>query len=397
MTGMTAAVGVRWRTWWRQWPSWVGRAAVIWAVGYAGFGLVCTLSGTPLLYAGPHPGPVALGWAVTAVGTLAAAVGTAVVRHGPRPILRVLLWMVCALAGIAAFGLLMDVITLAFGQGVDGAAAVANHVLAAAGALLLAATARSVRRLRAVSEAPAPTAASKRVQLAACAGTAAFLPYAVMKLIWALGGTFAGVSGEEMLAVSKRNGASGIWLTLESWGMDATVLLATLGVFLLWGLVRPWGQVFPRWTLGLRGRRVPRWLPLTPAVIGAASLAPYGVLGSAYCALASAGVVNMRRGDFPSSSDALLVAWIGVAAFAVYGVALTLAAHSYWRRIRPHDREDRGRSSKDIIRRPWVRGAPAPPDTTRAESVLPAETQSRGSPLRSADPLHPLEAQNGPS
>ncbi|MEU6420540.1 hypothetical protein [Streptomyces spiralis] len=336
---MTAAVGARWRTWWRQWPLWVGRATVIWAVGYAGFGLACTLSSTPLLYAGPRPGPVALGWAVTAVGALAAAVGTAVVRHGSRPVLRVLLWMVCALAGIAAFGLLMDVITLAFGQGVDSAAAAANHVLAAAGALLLAATARSVRRLPAVSEAPAPTAASKQVQLAACAGTAAFLPYAVMKLIWALGGTFAGVSGEEMLAVSQRNGASGIWLTLESWGMDATVLLATLGVFLLWGLVRPWGQVFPRWTLGLRGRRVPRWLPLTPAVIGAASLVPYGVLGSAYCALASAGVVNMRRGDFPSSSDALLVAWIGVAAFAVHGVALALAARSYWRRTRPHEHE----------------------------------------------------------
>ncbi|GAB2604827.1 hypothetical protein GCM10027168_42200 [Streptomyces capparidis] len=52
-----------------------------------------------------------------------------------------------------------------------------------------------------------------------------------------------------MLAISKRNGASEIWLTPESWGLDATVLLAALGVFLLWGLVRPWGQTFPRWTL----------------------------------------------------------------------------------------------------------------------------------------------------
>ncbi|MBO0913033.1 hypothetical protein J1C73_01485, partial [Streptomyces laculatispora] len=66
-----------------------------------------------------------------------------------------------------------------------------------------------------------------------------------MKLVWVSGGTFAGVSGDEMLAVSRRNGASGIWLTLESWGLDGTVLLAALGVFLLWGLVRPWGQGEP--------------------------------------------------------------------------------------------------------------------------------------------------------
>jgi hypothetical protein len=240
--------------------------------------------------------------------------------------------VVCVAAGTAAFGLLMDVITLVFGQGVDNGVAAANHALAAAGVLLLAATARSVRRTPDAPVVPAPSAAPGSVQLAACAGTAAFLPYAAMKLTWALGGTFAGMTGEEMLTISKRNGASGIWLTLESWGLDGTALLAALGVFLLWGLVRPWGQVFPRWTLWLRGRRVPRWLPLVPALIGAATLAPYGVFGVGYVALATAGVVTMRRGDFHSSSDALLVAWIGMVAFAVYGVALIVAARSYWLR-----------------------------------------------------------------
>ncbi|MCM2422702.1 hypothetical protein [Streptomyces sp. RKAG293] len=69
-----------------------------------------------------------------------------------------------------------------------------------------------------------------------------------------------------MLAVSQWNGASGIFLTLESWGLDSTALLSGLGVSLLWGLVRPWGQVFPRWTLFLHGRPVPRWFPLAPAL-----------------------------------------------------------------------------------------------------------------------------------
>ncbi|ESU48943.1 transcription elongation factor NusA [Streptomyces sp. HCCB10043] len=181
---------------------------------------------------------------------------------------------------------------------------------------------------------PKPSAAPRSVQLTAWAGTLAFLPYTAMKTYWASGGTFAGVTGEEMLAVSERNGASGIFLTLESWGLDPTALLAVLGVFLLWGLVRPWGQVFPRWTPFLRGRRVPRSLPLAPALLGAATLAPYGVVGIGYLALVTAGAVTMGRGDFPSEGDALLVGWIGITAFAVYGIALVVAARSYWLRTR---------------------------------------------------------------
>jgi hypothetical protein len=308
---------------------------MLWAVVYAGFGLACALSGTPLLYLGGAPGPSALGWAVVAVGSLAAVICCLVGQLGLRPALRVVLWAVCLLAGIAAFGLLMDVITLAFGQGVDSGAAAANHALAAVGVVLLAATARSVRRPSGAAVVCPPSAASRPVQLAACAGTVSFLPYAAMKLIWASGGTFAGMTGEEMRAISKRNGASGSWLALESWGLDGTVLLAALGVFLLWGLVRPWGQVFPRWTRWLSGRRVPRWLPLAPALTGAATLAPYGVIGVGYAALATTGVVTMPRGDFHSPSDALLVAWIGLSAFAVYGVALAVAARSYWIRTHP--------------------------------------------------------------
>ncbi|MFI1223759.1 MULTISPECIES: hypothetical protein [unclassified Streptomyces] len=327
-------VAARWSAWWRRWPGWVGRATMLWAAGYTGFGSVCALSGTSLLHHGGDSGGFALGWAVAALGALALSVSGAVVRYGLRPWLRVLLRVACWLAGTTAFSLLMDVITLMVGQGVDNRAAAANKALAAVGAVLLAATARS-DRLPAGTAVRAPSSASRRVQLTAWAGTLAFAPYTAMKLVWASGGTFAGITGEEMLAVSERNGASGVFLTLESWGLDPTALLAVLGVFLLWGLVRPWGQVFPRWTLFLRGRRVPRWLPLAPALLGAATLAPYGVVGVGYLSLATAGSVTMRRGDFPGTGDALLVGWIGIAAFAVYGVALTVAARSYWLRTRP--------------------------------------------------------------
>ncbi|MEV2255576.1 hypothetical protein AB0I94_34295 [Streptomyces sp. NPDC050147] len=40
--------------------------------------------------------------------------------------------------------------------------------------------------------------------------------------------------------------------------------------------------------------------------------------------------MTMPRGDVLSPSDALLVAWIGLAAFAVYGIALAIAARSSW-------------------------------------------------------------------
>ncbi|MFI8265816.1 hypothetical protein [Streptomyces sp. NPDC085665] len=334
MTGVERTMKSRWSAWWQRWPCWVARATTLWAVLYAGFGLVCALSGISLFHHGGDSDASGLGWAVVVVGALATVASSSVVRYGLRPALRVLLRVACGLAGITAFSLLMDAITLTLGQGVDGPAPAANRALAAVGAVLLAATARS-DRLPGGTGVREPSAAPRLVQRAARAGTLAFVPYAAMKLVWACGGTFAGITGEEMLAASERNGASGLFLTLESWGLDPTALLAALGVFLLWGLVRPWGQVFPRWTLFLRGRRVPRWLPLAPALLGAATLAPYGVVGAGYLTLAAAGVVTIRRGDFHSSGDALLVGWVGMVAFAVYGIALTVAAHSYWLRTRP--------------------------------------------------------------
>ncbi|MFF2950938.1 hypothetical protein ACFVVU_06250 [Kitasatospora sp. NPDC057965] len=350
---MTTVDGRRPAGRWRRVDGWRtdGRAVAAWGVGYAVFGAGCALGGTALF------GAAAVGWAVVAVGLAAAAAGAVLGAAGPGRAVRGVLWTLCGLAVAGAFGLLMDAITLLFGQGVDSGPGAAQHVLAALGAGLLAAAARSGTAPSAGSRSagprsaaprpapsaaprpapsdaprPAPSAASGAVQLTALAGSAAFVPYVAMKLCWASGGTFAGMSGAEMHAASVRNGASGIWLTLESWGLDGTALLAGLGVFLLWGLVRPWGQVFPRWTLPLAGRPVPRRLPLVPALLGAATLAPYGVVGVGWSALATAGVVEVPPGDFPTAADTLLVAWIGLGAFAVYGAALAVAARSYWRR-----------------------------------------------------------------
>ncbi|GGU67236.1 hypothetical protein ACIG0C_02065 [Kitasatospora aureofaciens] len=305
-----------------------GRAVAGWGVGYAGFGLGCGLSGTALWSA------AWLGWVVAGVGLAAVGAGWAAARGQPGRWLTWVLRVLCGLAVVASWSLLMDVVTLLFGQAVDSVPDAVHKALAAAGALLLAGTARARRPLaeRPATGRPAPSPAPAAVQLAAWAGSLAFLPYVVMKLIWAFGGSFAGVSGDEMYASYVHNGSSGLWLALERRGLDGTVLLAAIGVFLLWGLVRPWGQVFPRWTLPLRGRAVPRWLPLTPALIGAVTLVPYGVVGIGYLSLCSSGVIGIRQGEWATPEQALEVAWVGACAFAGYGVALAVATRSYWRR-----------------------------------------------------------------
>jgi D-alanyl-D-alanine dipeptidase len=309
--------------------SWPRRAVLGWAVLSGGLGLVGLATGTALFARATDPLPVALNWYPVAV---AAAAGlSALLDRGPvatRPLRRCYA-VLCGLSVVTAFGLLMDLITLAVAQRVDSAPAAVAHAAGMVGVVVLGAAARSGARAEPVGAEP-----SLPVRLAAYAGAAAFLPYATMKTVWALGGTFAGISGARMLAIASRNGASGLWLTLESYGLDATALLAALGVLLLFALVRPWGRVFPRWVPLLRGRRVPRLVLLVPALLGTATLAPYGVVGVADLTLATAGVVQVARGELPTAADALLVSWIGLGAFAAYGVSLAVAARWYWRRTR---------------------------------------------------------------
>ncbi|MEV6576604.1 hypothetical protein AB0M92_00380 [Streptomyces sp. NPDC051582] len=249
---------------------------------------------------------------VMAVGCLAAAavVGLPAWLRGRRG----MLWLACGLSAAAGCTLLMDVIGLLFGQGVDSPPGAVVHALGLAGAVLLAAAASRGR----AAKAQGPPG-----RWIAYVGVLSFLPYVAMKLNWALGGSFAGIDGAEVLEASERNGASGLWLALERWGLDGTVLLALAGILLLFCLIRPWGL------------RLPRWLPLTAALIGVGTLVPYGLLGLAYLVPAQLGAVPLRQGDFPSRGDVLAVAWTGYAAFAGYGLALLAATRWYWRRTSP--------------------------------------------------------------
>jgi len=82
------------------------------------------------------------------------------------------------------------------------------------------------------------------------------LPYALVRLSWLT--PWPQLGGD--LDLSTR-----IWgLTLSSG--------AWLGVFLTIGLIRPWGEVFPRWVPGLAGRRVPVAAAAVPGGLIAATV-----------------------------------------------------------------------------------------------------------------------------
>lgn len=57
------------------------------------------------------------------------------------------------------------------------------------------------------------------------------------------------------------------------WAGLGLAVSASLGAWLTAGLIRPWGEVFPRWLPGLRGRRVPIRLAVVPGLLVAVMVA----------------------------------------------------------------------------------------------------------------------------
>jgi D-alanyl-D-alanine dipeptidase len=281
--------------------------------GYGGYGV---LAGLPLLSVGEHPLPLAANGVVVAA---AAATFTAASPGRSARRRRAWSWSAAVLTALVAFGSLMDAFTLVVGQGVDSTPTALTHGAGLVGLLLVLATTSAGTRSGAAPGRPCGTAAPRSVRRTAYAGVLGLAPYVAMKQTWAWGGTFAGMSGDDMLVTARRNGASRLWLDLERVGVDVTVLAGAAGSVLLLLLVRTPG-------------RLPRWLLLAPAALGASTLVPYGCLGLGYVAAGTAGLVQFPRGDFPSAQDALLVSWIGLTAFCLHGVALAVAGASYWRR-----------------------------------------------------------------
>ncbi len=70
-------------------------------------------------------------------------------------------------------------------------------------------------------------------------------------------------------------------MRIPGWGYLLLPLLCAVQetlAFLTLGLVRPWGEVWPQWVPGLRGRRIPVPAAVIPAALGALACTVYGAL-----------------------------------------------------------------------------------------------------------------------
>lgn len=310
----------------RQWPDWAGYAASGWAVL---FGVALLLAGHGALY-----GIGGLGWLGAAVLLTGAGLAAASVRGGrwlPAGPVTAGLWGVVVIALAASAFVLLDLISWAMngamlgrdGRPDWGPFAERLGFVGVAGLFMLTAlswrhrTRHSCPRCGLDHPADAVVAierpllpAPPRIRLVAHLGGVAFVPYYACHLM-----RFANLPPFR-----------GTWLADPGDLFIPTFILCTAvpADFLLLGLVHSWGQVFPKWTVWLAGRRVPRFLPVVPVWLIAPTLAGYGT-----------GMWIYLLVDGPRSVPDYLLSGAAATAFAGYGWTLAVAAVSYQRRTRP--------------------------------------------------------------
>ncbi|MCX4821587.1 hypothetical protein OG883_17150 [Streptomyces sp. NBC_01142] len=103
------------------------------------------------------------------------------------------------------------------------------------------------------------------------------------------------------------------------------------------GLVRPWGEVVPRWVPGLRGRRIPILAGVIPAALGATLImmfCAYGVLNQIFGFVEP---MNENGDGFPTSGPAAWALWTMYAPLLAWGPLLAILTLAYYRRRRAND------------------------------------------------------------
>jgi hypothetical protein len=147
--------------------------------------------------------------------------------------------------------------------------------------------------------------------------------YALTRYAWALGIPL-GMS-EEYLRLGQESGTWISGLFLATFGL--------VGAALMLGLVQRWGEVFPRWMLGLAGRRFPIALAVVPASLAAVLLIAGGIgiwsaLGQMVANLAMGGVEGIDL-------IGVIIFQVGpTLLFPVWGAALAVATLGYYYRRR---------------------------------------------------------------
>lgn len=168
-----------------------------------------------------------------------------------------------------------------------------------------------------------PERAARWGRIAIWVGMIAPVFYAFTRYAWALGWPL-GMTEEYWRQGYER----GLWISglfLATFGL--------VGALLMLGLEQRWGEVFPRWMIGLRGRRVPIALAVVPAALVSVLLVVGGiVIGSGVPQMAA----NLAAsGATKSELFGGIVFQLGpTLLFPLWGVALAIAALGYYFRRR---------------------------------------------------------------
>lgn len=159
-----------------------------------------------------------------------------------------------------------------------------------------------------------PAAAARWGRTAALVAAAIPAFYAVTRLAWALGIPL----GFDRAHLDELQG-------IQLIGPIGLGTFALLGAVLTLGLYQRWGEVFPRWMLGLAGRRVPVGLAVWPASLVAVVVMPAGI-----------SMIGMFAAGGPVSAD-LATNWAAIVPeffWPLWSVALGAATYAYWLRRR---------------------------------------------------------------
>ena len=349
----------------RNWQHWAPYAAVAWSLVYAALGVYWAVSGGGFPYA-PETvsdgmesvvgrfGPGVAWVVVVMAGIPAAAVGTAMLREVRSAALRPLFITAGALLAGVLLLLMTDLnllITLGytplglvklfsgaeFGQVylemLTQWTTVHQLLCLIGGFLWLAATVSYARRSGGAClncgrrDGPEgwqrPDQAARWGRIAVYVAMVAPVIYALTRYAWALGIPL-GMSEEYL----RRGQESGTWI--------GGLFLATFGLVgaaLMLGLTQRWGEIFPRWMIGLAGRRVPMALAVIPASFVSVLLIVGGIaiwsgLPQLVANAAALGVEGMELiGEITFQLGPTLL-------FPVWGVALALATLGYYYRRR---------------------------------------------------------------
>ncbi|MFF5206482.1 hypothetical protein [Streptosporangium sp. NPDC000396] len=334
-----------------RWPRWAAYAASAWSLAYGGLGLHWTLGGAGFPFGeGDLPdaraesllgGATAAGTApvIMALGFAGAVLALVMARVRLRGAARFAVLTPAWAAAVTLVGLIPDarimtavgyapifLIGLPFGWPDANYFELAfpwpvlNLIICMAGGLLWAGAALAFQRrtsdscgscgrsARGAALWTTPASAARWGRWAAYTAFVVPLFYAVVRWAWAL--NIPLLFSEENLRWLHESGLA--------WAGAALATFAAVGSTLTLGLVYRWGEIWPRWVIGLAGKRIPPALPLTLASLVTA-------------VLLSAGLEAVRITDWTDPA-----AWLSspIAYWPIWAVALGTATLAYYLRRR---------------------------------------------------------------